>query len=475
MLKILFAAAEAVPFVKTGGLADVAFALPKELRKLGMDVRIVLPKYKNIPEEFKINMALLKEINVPVGWRNQYCGIQYLEYEGVPCYFIDNEYYFKRDGIYGFCDDGERFAYFDRAVLEMLAHIDFQPNILHCNDWHTGMIMPLLQEHFRQNPSYKDIKTIFTIHNLKYQGVFPGEILGELLNLGSEYFDVNKLEFYGGVSFMKGGINYADVVTTVSESYAQEIQSPDYGEKLDGLLKERNQSLYGIVNGIDYDIFNPQNDPHIYANYSADTIETKELNKQKLQELLGLPQKKDVPLIGMVSRIDHMKGFELLFQVMEELLSKELQIVVLGTGDPYYENKLKEQAYRYPDKLAVKIMFSSDAAQKIYAGCDMFLMPSIFEPCGLSQLIALRYGTIPIVRETGGLKDTVKSYNEYNGEGNGFSFNSCNANDMLYTINRALEFYQNKDVWKKIVSNAMQGEYSWNRSAHMYQELYRRL
>ncbi|MDF2839329.1 MAG: hypothetical protein K0Q99_100 [Clostridia bacterium] len=472
MTRVLYVASEAVPFIKTGGLADVAASLPKELRKLGIDIRVVMPKYKNIPEELKRDMTGLSEITVPVGWRNQVCGIQYIEYCGVPFYFIDNEYYFNRDGIYGFYDDGERFAFFDRAVLEMIDRIDFKPDIIHCNDWHTGMISPLLHAHYRQREAFRGIKTIFTIHNLKYQGVFPPEILGDLLNLGMEYFDVNQLEFYGGVSFMKGGINYSDIITTVSESYAREIQSPEFGEKLDGLLKSKNQNLHGITNGIDYAIYNPEDDPDIFFNYTVSSLENKALNKLKLQELLRLPQKKDTPLIGMVSRIDRMKGFDLVINILEELLHQDIQLVVLGTGDPYFEDLFKDYAEQHSEKLSAKIKFSSSLAQKIYAGCDMLLMPSIFEPCGLSQLIALRYGTIPIVRETGGLRDTVHSYNEFSREGNGFSFDSCNAKDMLYTINRALGFYKEKPIWKKIINHAMNGEYSWNRSAQRYVELY---
>ncbi|MDF2890922.1 MAG: hypothetical protein K0R80_1289 [Clostridia bacterium] len=475
MLKILYVASEAVPFIKTGGLADVASSLPKELRKLGIDIRVVIPKYMNIPDEFKTKMIVLNELNVQVGWRNQYCGIQYMEYQGVPYYFIDNEYYFKRAGIYGFYDDGERFAFFDKAVLEMMEHIDFKPDIIHCNDWHTGMIMPLLDAHYRHKSDYKNIKTIFTIHNLKYQGVFPSEILDDLLNLGQEYHHIDKLEFFGDVSFMKGGINYANLVTTVSKSYAEEIQSTAFGERLDGVLKKRNQDLYGIINGIDYDIYDPAKDAEIFSNYTVDSLENKEINKLKLQELLSLPVHKDVPLIGMVTRIDKMKGFDLVLEAIEQLLSLDIQMVILGTGDPCLEFILRELANKYHEKLSAKITFSSSFAQKIYSGCDMFLMPSIFEPCGLSQLIALRYGTIPIVRETGGLKDTVCNYNEFNEEGNGFSFNSYNAIDMLYTIERAVTCYKNKNIWKKIIINAMNGEYSWNNAAHMYEELYEKM
>ncbi len=475
MLNVLYVASESVPFIKTGGLADVAFSLPKELRKIGIDIRVVIPMYNDIPEEFKINMETLAEINVPVGWRNQYCGIKYMEYEGVQYYFIDNEYYFKRDGIYGFYDDAERFAFFNRSVLEMIKSIDFKPQIIHCNDWHTGMISPLLDAHYRDNPQYFGIKTIFTIHNLKYQGIFSPEILGELLNLGPEYNNVDALEFQGGVSFMKGGINYSDFVTTVSESYAKEIQGAYFGEKLDGILKERSQDLYGIINGIDYDIYNPEKDPEIFLNYKLDSLENKEVNKLELQKLLNLPEDKDIPLIGMVSRIDKMKGFDLIVHVIEELMSLDIQMVILGTGDYNFESVLKDFSNTYKEKLSTKIMFSSSLAQKIYAGSDMFLMPSMFEPCGLSQLIALRYGTIPIVREVGGLKDTVTSYNEFTNEGNGFSFTQYNAHDMLFTIARALDFYKDKKSWSKIIKNAMNGQYDWNNAANRYKELYEKL
>lgn len=473
MLKILYAASEAVPFMKTGGLADVAAALPKELKRLGIDIRVVMPNYKNIPEEFKSKMALLKEINVVVGWRNQYCGINYLEHEGVPYYFLDNEYHFKRDGIYGFYDDGERFAFFDRAVLEMLESIDFQPDVIHCNDWHTGMIPVLLDAHYKSRGFYSNIRSIFTIHNLRYQGVFPPEILGDLLNLGWEYFDMEKLEFYGGVSFMKGGIFYSDFVTTVSSSYAEEIQSPEFGERLDGVLRRRSRTLCGIINGIDYGIYDPEKDKDIFSNYTRETLELKADNKLKLQEILGLLRQEDVPLIGIVSRLDSMKGFDMLLEIMEELMFLDVQLVILGTGDPYYENVLRDFSERFKGKLSAQIKFSSSLAQKIYAGCDMLLMPSVFEPCGLSQMIALRYGTIPIVRETGGLKDTVLSYNEFTGEGNGFSFKNCNARDMLYTIKRAMNFYYEKSTWEKLIHTAMKGDYSWSSSALAYVELYK--
>lgn len=477
LIKILYAASEAVPFVKTGGLADVASSLPKELKKLGMDVRVMIPKYKDMDEGFKKEMTFLTSFMVPVGWREQYCRIEYLEYEGVLFYFIDNEYYFKRDDLYGFDDDGERFAYFCRAVLEAIDSIDFKPDIIHCNDWHTGMISPLLREHYGGNDSYSNIKTIFTIHNLKYQGVFPQTILEDLLNLGMEYGSDESLGFYGGVSFMKGGINYSDVITTVSKNYAEEIQYPFFGERLDGLLKHKRDKLYGIVNGIDYDIYNAKKDKYIFSNYDARSIrgKRKQKNKIKLQEQLGLPQKKDIPMLGMVSRLVDMKGLDLVLCVLDDILSLDIQMVVLGTGDPLFESEMKKFVNKYPVKLSVNIFFSEELAHRIYAASDMFLMPSLFEPCGLSQLIAMRYGTLPIVREIGGLKDTVRAYNEKTGEGNGFSFTNYNAHDMLYTIKRALNIYKDRETWKKIAQSAMGEDYSWRKSANIYEKLYERV
>jgi starch synthase len=475
MLKVLYVASEVVPFVKTGGLADVAFSLPKELRNLDIDVRIILPKYSKIHEIFKKAMKFQRNFNVPVGWRKQYCGVEYLEYEGIPFYFIDNEYYFKRDGIYGFYDDGERYSFFCRAVLETIANIDFIPHIIHCNDWHTGILSTLLKEHYKSNPLYEGIKTIFTIHNLRYQGVFPKEILGDLLSLSMEYYHVNSLEFYGGVSFMKGGINYSDIVTTVSSTYAGEIQNPYYGEKLDGIIKLRKEDLYGITNGIDYELYNPERDEDIFTRYNIDLPEGKKENKVMLQKLLNLPQRKDVPVIGMVSRLAHMKGLDLLLHVLDELMTEDIQMIILGTGEPYFESRLREYASKYSNKIAINILFDEALAHKIYAASDMFLMPSKFEPCGLGQLIALRYGAIPIVRETGGLKDTIISYNEYTHEGNGFSFTNYNAYDMLYTIKRALGLYRDENTWMRIVTNAMKEDYSWKNSAKIYKDLYEKV
>lgn len=472
-MKILFVASEAHPFVKTGGLGDVAYALPKTLRNLGVDIRVIIPKYSTIADSFKEKLKTLSTFNVPVGWRNQYGGLQYLEYDGIPYYFIDNEYYFKRPCSYGYYDDGERFSYFCRAVLEAIDTMDnFTPDIIHCNDWHTGMIIPLMKEHFSWKNNYKNIKTIFTIHNLQYQGVFSKEILGELLSLGDEYYAEEKLKHYDGVSFMKGGLNFADKITTVSNTYAEEIKTSFYGEGLHGLLCSRNSDLSGIVNGIDTVMYNPRKDKELFFNFDENNIENKFLNKLKLQEQLNLPVNKDIPMIGMVTRLASQKGIDLINCVLEEILQMNVQLVILGNGEKDYEDTFRYFAEKYPDKLSANITFNNELAKKIYAGSDLFLMPSLFEPCGIGQLIALRYGTLPIVRETGGLKDTVTSYNEITGEGNGFSFSNYNAHDMLYTIKRAVTLYENKSVFNTLIRRALTEDNSWTTSAKKYIELY---
>lgn len=472
-MKVLFVASEAHPFIKTGGLGDVAYALPKTLRSLGVDVRVIIPKYGTMANSFKKKLKTLSTFNVPVGWRNQYGGLQYLEYEGIPYYFIDNEYYFKRPASYGYYDDGERFSYFCRAVLEAIDTMDnFTPDIIHCNDWHTGMIIPLMKEHFSWKNNYKNIRTIFTIHNLQYQGVFSKEILGELLSLGDEYFTEDKLKYYDGVSFMKGGLNFADKITTVSNTYAEEIKTAFYGEGLHGLLCARSNDLSGIVNGIDTTMYDPRKDKEIFFNFDENNIENKLLNKTKLQEQLNLHVNKDIPMIGMVTRLASQKGIDLISCLLEEILQLNIQLVVLGTGEPAYEDMFKFYAGKYPDKLSANICFNNELAKKIYAGSDLFLMPSLFEPCGIGQLIALRYGTLPIVRETGGLKDTVISFNEVTGEGNGFSFTNYNAHDMLYTIKRAVSLYENKPVFNTLIKRALTEDNSWYISAKKYIELY---
>lgn len=476
MVKVLFVAAEAVPFAKTGGLADVAGSLPKQLRNQGADVRVIMPKYSSIPAQYREQLTLKHRTTVTVGWRQQYCGVEALEHEGVPVYFIDNEAYFKRSGLYGYYDDAERFAYFCRAVLEVLPHLDFVPDVIHCNDWHTGMVSVLLNAHYRHDPHYQHIRTIFTIHNLRYQGVFAKEILPDLLGLGWEYFNTDCLEFYDQVSFMKGGIVFSNVITTVSKTYAEEVQYEYFGEKLEGLLRKRRTDLVGIVNGIDYDVYNPATDSHLAVRYDAGSVNQKYENKVKLQELLGLPVKRGTPLLAIISRLVAPKGLDLIAHILDELITGEdIQLVVLGTGEARYESMFQQAAWKYPHKVSANIHFSEALAHQLYAAADIFLMPSQYEPCGIGQLIALRYGALPVVRETGGLKDTVQPYNKYTGLGNGFSFSNYNAHDLLFTVKKALGLYYDKPVWMKIIQNAMQTDYSWRQSAQQYHSIYRRL
>jgi starch synthase len=472
-MKVLFAASEAHPFIKVGGLGDVAYALPKALRKLGVDARVIIPKYASIPEALKSNLTTINTFNVPVGWRNQYCGLQYMECDGVPFYLIDNEYYFKRNAPYGDMDDGERFAYFSRAILESIRYMqDFVPDILHCNDWHTGPVVPLLKAFYTNQLEYSSIKTVFTIHNLQYQGVYSKEMLSELFGLGREYFSEDKMKFNDDISYMKSGLNMADKITTVSDSYAEEIKTPYYGEGLDGLLSFRSLDLWGIVNGIDTEIFNPDSDKELAYNFNGNNLKNKFKNKEELQKELNLPVDRNIPMIGIISRLVSQKGFDLIAHVLNEIIEMNVQLVILGTGDKLFEDMFKDYAYRYPDKVSANITFNNRLAKRIYASCDMFLMPSKFEPCGIGQLLALRYGCIPIVRETGGLKDTVRAYNEFTGEGNGFSFANYNAHDMLHTIRRAIEFYHNKELWAELTSRAMCEDNSWRRSAEKYIQLY---
>ncbi|RSK28289.1 glycogen synthase GlgA [Bacillus sp. HMF5848] len=472
-MKVLFAVSECVPFIKSGGLADVAGALPKALVKQDVDVRVILPKYGMIAESYKRDMTKITDIVVPVGWRQQYCGIEMFTYNDVTYYFIDNEYYFKRDSLYGHYDDGERFSFFNRAILDVLPVIDFQPDVIHCHDWHTGMVPFLIKHEYSKDPFYKDIKTVFTIHNLQFQGIFPREALGDLLGLDDRYFNTDQLEFYGNINFMKGAIVGSDMITTVSPTYCQEIQTDYFGEKLDGLLRYKHDRVAGILNGIDEEEYNPETDLHIANHFSVHNIAGKLENKLALQRRFHLPERADVPVIAMVTRLTSQKGLDLVKRVLDEILqADDVQFVVLGTGDWHFEQYFVHMAYHYPEKCKAHIGFSEEMARNIYAGSDMFLMPSKFEPCGLSQLIAMRYGSIPIVRETGGLNDTVQSYNETTNEGNGFSFTNFNAHDMLHTIRRAIHFYQQKDAWSTIQQEAMSKDYSWKQSASAYISLY---
>ena len=476
MKSVLFVAGEAVPFVKTGGLGDVVGSLPKALIQQGIDVRVILPKYEDIPLIWQEKMVCRKNITVPLGWRKQFCGILQAEHDGVTYYFLDNEYYFKRPGLYGYNDDAERFAFFCRAVLETLPHLDFKPEIIHCHDWHAAILPVLLKAHYADIPYYNGLRTVLTIHNIDYQGIFAKSVLGDLLELdAAAYLTEDRLGFGDQLNYLKGGLSFADVITTVSKTYAQEILTPEGGRQLDKLLRQRRQSLHGIINGIDYEVYDPAADNSLYAKYSQRSPGRKTANKEKLQEHLCLPVNSQVPLIGIVSRLVLAKGMDLIAAVMDDLMALDVQLVVLGTGEEAYESLFRVAAHRYPDKLSANIYFDDPLARRIYAGSDIYLMPSLAEPCGISQLIALRYGSVPVVRETGGLKDTIMAYNEYTGVGNGFSFTAYSAPDMLHTITRVLEFYHDKKGWPKIVKAAMAADFSWRRSALEYTDLYERL
>ncbi len=473
-MKILFAASESVPFVKTGGLGDVVGALAPVLAQKGHDVRVIIPEFNTIPQEYMQQLTHVCEFEVQLGWRRQYCGIEMLEKDGVKWYFMDNKYYFGRPYIYGMGgDEYERFGFFCRGVLNMLPLIDFQPDVIHAHDWQSGMIPALLKIQYAHLPFYANMKTVFTIHNLQYQGIFGIREVQDILGLGDSLWTEDRLECFGCANFLKAALVYADKITTVSPSYAEEIQTAYYGERLDGLLRARNRGLSGVLNGIDMNEYNPETDPKIAQNYSFEHLEGKAACKQALQEELGLEIKPETPLIGMVGRLSNQKGLDLVDYVIADIMRQDVQLVVLGMGEGRYFNLFSWAESEYKGKVAARFTMDHALAHKIYAGADLFLMPSQFEPCGLSQMIAMRYGTVPIVRETGGLRDTVLSYNEFNGEGNGFTFFNYNAHDMLHTIERATDFYHNqRDVWQKLQERGMHGDYSWNKSADEYVRLY---
>lgn len=470
-MKVLFASSEAYPFAMSGGLADVAGALPKALRKRFVGCRIILPLYGTISEELRNKMSFVCSVTVPVSWRRQYCGVFEAHVDGVIYYFIDNQYYFKRDSLYGHFDDAERFAFFSRAVLEVLPHIDFKPDIIHCNDWQTALIPVYLDAFYKGSEFYKDIKTVFTIHNIQYQGQYGGEILGDVLGLPEERRGI--VEYGDCINFMKGAIQCADKVTTVSPTYANEILSPYYSHGLDGILKQFTYKTTGIVNGIDVDVYNPETDKLIYKNFSVEDISGKAVNKASLQKELGLPQNPDTPLIGIVTRLVKHKGIDLVKCVFEEITNQDVQFAILGSGEWEFETFFYEMSKKYPEKVGLKLGFNPTLAHRIYAGADMFLMPSQSEPCGLAQMVALRYGTIPIVRETGGLNDTIKD--SHDGFGNGFTFKNYNAHDMKYTVMRALEGYKHKDGWSILRERAMKCDNSWKTSANAYLGLYKEI
>ncbi len=469
-MKVLYAASEALPFIASGGLADVAGSLPQALRKRLIGARVVMPLYDGIKQELKDTMKFITNISVPVAWRRQYCGIFEAKAGGVIYYLLDNQYYFKRDSLYGFYDDAERFAFFSRAILEILPHIDFKPDIIHCNDWQTALTPLYYSTMYANKPGYENIKTVLTIHNIQYQGVYGEELIDNVVGIDHQYR--NLLEYDGCVNLMKGGIETANAVTTVSPSYAKEILDPWYSHGLDPILRERSFKLRGILNGIDVENYNPETDKDIYKNYSADNMRGKAVNKKELQKFFGLPEKSDVPVMGMVTRLVSHKGLDLCKAVLDELLSKkDIQLVVLGSGDFQYEEFFRGLADRYPDKVGLCLGFIPDLARKIYAGSDLFLMPSKSEPCGLSQMVALRYGSIPIVRETGGLRDSVTDSGD--NQGNGFVFSSYNAHDMLHAICRAVDGYADKKGWSILVKRAMESDNSWGKSANEYIKMYK--
>ena len=476
-MKILFIASEAVPFVKTGGLADVVGALAPVLAAQGHDVRVIIPDFSIISHDYTAKMAHVCDFEIQLGWRRQYCGIEQLKKDGVTWYFMDNKYYFGRPYIYGMGgDEYERFGFFCRGVLNMLPLIGFQPDVIHAHDWQSGMVPALLRIQYGHLPFYSEIKTIFTIHNLQYQGIFGIREVQDVLGLGDSLFTEDKLECFGCANFMKAALVYADMITTVSPSYSEEIQTAYYGERLDGLLRARKNDLHGVLNGIDVNEYNPETDPQIACNYSVEDLSGKAACKEALQKELGLDVNPSVPIIGMVGRLSNQKGLDLVDYVIADIMRLDVQLVVLGMGEGRYFNLFSWAEGEYRGKVAARFTMDHALAHKIYAGTDIFLMPSQFEPCGLSQMIAMRYGSIPIVRETGGLRDTVLSYNEFNGDGNGFTFFNYNAHDMLHVIERAVGYFLNRrDIWKILQQRGMAGDYSWTHSAAEYLKLYRSL
>lgn len=475
-MQIVFASAECAPFVKTGGLGDVAGSLPAALVRAGAEVIVMVPKYATIKEEYKAQMEHFADFYVSLGWRNEYCGLEKLEHDGVTYMFVDNERYFARDYPYGFFDDGERFAFFSKAITESLQHLPegFECDILHCNDWQTALAPVFLREFYQGLPLYDRVKTVFSIHNVAFQGQFSDTVMEDILGVAHIPAAATQLRCDAcSINYMLGALHYADAITTVSPTYAGEIQTPEFGEGLDGVLRERSYALQGILNGIDVAGFDPATDKRIAANYTVDDRSGKAVCKAKLQEELGLEVRDDRPLMVMITRLTRQKGMDLVMYALDRILSGGVQVAVLGTGDRDYEDGLRYFQDKYPGTMAARIEFDPALSQRMYAAADMFLMPSKFEPCGLSQIIAMRYGTLPIVRETGGLKDTVQPYNEFTGEGTGFSFTKFNGDEMGDAVFRAARlFWDNRDAWNQLVTQAMSQDFSWTRSADKYLDLY---
>lgn len=475
-MQIVFASAECAPFVKTGGLGDVAGSLPAALVRAGAEVIVMVPKYATIKDEYKAQMEHFADFYVSLGWRNEYCGLEKLEHDGVTYMFIDNERYFARDYPYGFFDDGERFAFFSKAITESLQHLPagFECDILHCNDWQTALAPVFLREFYQGLPLYDRVKTVFSIHNVAFQGQFSDTVMEDILGVAHIPAAASQLRCDAcSINYMLGALRYADAITTVSPTYANEIQTPEFGEGLDGVLRERSYALQGILNGIDVAAFNPATDKRIAANYTVEDRSGKAVCKAKLQEELGLEVRDDRPLMVMVTRLTRQKGMDLVMYALDRILAGGVQVAVLGTGDRDYEDGLRYFQDKYPGTMAARIEFDPALSQRMYAAADMFLMPSKFEPCGLSQIIAMRYGTLPIVRETGGLKDTVQPYNEFAGEGTGFSFSNFNGDEMGDAVFRAARlFWDNRDAWNQLITQAMSQDFSWTRSADKYLDLY---
>ena len=472
-MNILFAASEVAPFIKTGGLADVAGSLPKHLAAQGHDVKVILPLYEGIGEEWRSQMKFLQNFNVKVAWRNPYCGLFELQQDGVSYLFVDNEYYFKRAQIYGHYDDGERFTYFSRAIIETPTHLDWHPDVIHCSDWQTALVPIYLLEERERAEQLHNTKSVFTIHNIEYQGRYGDQVLEDLLGLSRGYMNEHMLAYHGDVNLMKGAIYAADYVTTVSPTYAGELRYPFYAHGLEGVVAHNSYKVRGILNGLDTNLYDPAQDSGLTQHFSAGNLEGKKADKEALQRAVGLKVDPDVPIIACISRLVKHKGFDLVTAALHEIMDMDVQMVVLGTGEWNYEEAFRHAESQYPSRFAARIQYSAALSTAIYGGADLFLMPSLSEPCGLSQMIAMRYGTVPVVRETGGLKDTVPAYRAQTGEGRGFSFADINVHDMVWVIREAVDLYHgNKDAWKALQMAGMTTDFTWDGPAREYEDIY---
>lgn len=474
IINVLFVTSEAYPFMKTGGLGDVAYSLPKSLKKLGIDIRVIMPKYK-FEKKIRRRMKKMANFTTYIGWTTVSCSLWTINHDGVKLYFIDNPYYFYRGNAYGYYDDGERFIYFSKAVLESIKYLKFQPDIVHCNDWHSALVIPLKDIYYKNDLRYSNIKTVFTIHNILFQGLFSKDILWMLGLDEDKYFTDDALKYCDSVSFMKWAILSADKVTTVSNSYAEEIKESYISFGLSSVFRKRKDKIYGILNGIDYDVFNPEKDKELFKNFDYMSIENKEENKLMLQKELNLTVDKDIPIISVITRLTDQKGLDLIESSMSFLMKRNIQLIVNGVGNKNYECMLRYMENKYKGKMKACIEFNSEFAKRIYASSDMFLMPSKFEPCGLGQMIAMRYGTVPIVRNTGGLKDTVEEFNKYTKQGNGFTFDDYSVGSMITAVDNAIKIYKDKDLWSTLIKNDMKMDNTWDKSAKEYINLYSKL